>query len=160
VFGHLDAGRDGTVSREGGQVGQGLVEFSLAIIVFLVILMGVVDFGMAIYKFNGVSQAAREIARVTSVHPCAVPDALTCAPGISTSIETQAVISTQKNLVPGLDDPQFACVDDAGAVVTAPCDFSKHSIRVEVTAPFRPVTPLLGLTGTWTMRGSSSAQLH
>ena len=28
---------------------------------------------MAIYKYNGVSQAAREIARVTSVHPCATP---------------------------------------------------------------------------------------
>jgi Flp pilus assembly protein TadG len=139
--------------------GQGLVEFSLAIIIFLAILMGVIDFGQAIYKFNGVSQAAREIARVTSVHPCATPGALTCAPG--GSAETAAVIATQKNLIPGLGDPTITCIDQTGAQVSPnPCDFSQHSIRVEITAPYRPVTPLLGLTGTWTMKGSSSAQIQ
>lgn len=139
--------------------GQALVEFSLAIIVFLVILMGVIDFGMAVYKFNGVSQAAREIARVTSVHPCAVPDALTCPPG--SSAETQAVVATQKGLIPALGNPVFTCIKvDGTPVAPDPCDFSKHSVQVTITAPYRPVTPLLGLTGTWTMKGSSSAQLH
>jgi Flp pilus assembly protein TadG len=139
--------------------GQGLVEFSLAIIIFLAIMMGVIDFGQAIYKFNGVSQAAREIARVTSVHPCTTPGALTCAPG--GSAETAAVIATQKNLIPGLGDPTITCIDQTGAPVSPnPCDFSQHSIRVEITAPYRPVTPLLGLTGTWTMKGSSSAQIQ
>ena len=140
--------------------GQGLVEFSLTIIVFLVIVMGVVDFGMAVYKFNGVSQAARELARVTSVHPCAVAGALTCTPG--GSAETAEVLATQKNLVPGLvDPPVFRCVDDSGTPVAPnPCDFSKDSVQVEVTAPYRPITPLLGLTGTWTIKGSSSAQIQ
>ena len=36
--------------------------------IFLLLLFGVVDLGRGIYQFNGVSQAAREIARVTSVH--------------------------------------------------------------------------------------------
>lgn len=143
----------------GTERGQGVVEFSLAIIVFLVILMGIVDFGMAVYKFNGVSQAAREIARVTSVHPCATPGALTCSPG--SSAETAAVVATQKNLVPSLGNPTITCVDGSGAPVAPnPCDFSKHSVQVEILAPYQPVTPLLGLTGTWTMKGSSSAQLH
>ena len=92
--------------------GQAVVEFALTIIVFLVILMGVVDFGMAIYKFNGVSQAARELARVTSVHPCADPDALTCAPGGST--ETQNVLETQRGLIPGLASPTISCIDGPG----------------------------------------------
>jgi hypothetical protein len=141
------------------EAGQGLVEFALTIVIFLVIMMGVIDFGQAIYKFNGVSQAAREIARVTSVHPCATPGALSCTPGGSS--ETQAVINTQKNLIPGLGDPTFTCVDQEGVPVTSgPCDFSKHYIRVEITAPYRPVTPLLGLTGTWNMEGSSSAQIQ
>jgi Flp pilus assembly protein TadG len=138
--------------------GQGLVEFSLTIIVFLVILMGVVDFGMAIYKFNGVSQAAREIARVTSVHPCAAPGALTCSPGGSS--QTQAVINVQKNLVPGLATPTFTCIDHTGAAKTGACDFSQDSVQVEIEAPYKPITPLLGLTGTWTMKGSSSAQIQ
>jgi hypothetical protein len=139
--------------------GQALVEFALTIVIFLVILMGVVDFGMAIYKFNGVSEAAREIARVTSVHPCASPTDLSCTPG--GSAETTAVIAVQKNLVPALDDPDFTCVDETGTPVDPlPCDFSKHSIQVEITSEYRPVTPLLGLTGPWTMKGSSSAQIH
>ena len=89
--------------RHVNERGQSLVEFSMVIIVFLVILMGIVDFGMAIYKYNGVSQAAREIARVTSVHPCATPGALTCSPG--GSAQTAQVVNTQKNLIPGLVDP-------------------------------------------------------
>ena len=140
--------------------GQGLVEFSLTIIVFLVILMGVVDFGMAIYKFNGVSQAAREIARVTSVHPCATPGALTCSPGNSMSAETQEVINVQKGLVPGLEDPTFKCIDQTGVQKPGACDFSQDSVQVEIEAPYRPITPLLGLTGQWDMKGSSSAQIQ
>ncbi|MGK2851944.1 MAG: TadE/TadG family type IV pilus assembly protein [Candidatus Limnocylindrales bacterium] len=140
--------------------GQSLVEFSLAIIVFLVILMGVVDFGMAIYRYNGVSEAAREIARVTSVHPCVDPLALTCPPGEPASVETQAVIDIQKALIPSLVVTDFVCVDNSGVVVSNPCDFSKHSVQVTVESAYSPVTPLLGLTGIWTMKGSSSAQLH
>ncbi len=143
-----------------GERGQSLVEFSLVIIVFLVIMMGVVDFGMAIYKFNGVSQAAREIARVTSVHPCAGDPP--CSPGSST--ETQDVIAIQKALIPGLtiDPGDITCVDETGAPVppSQPCDFSQHSVRVTVRADYEPITPLLGLAGTWTMEGQSSAQIQ
>lgn len=139
----------------GHQRGQSLVEFALVIPVFLLILMGVVDFGMAVYKFNGVSQAAREIARVTSVHPCA--GAAPCTPGSST--QTADVVKIQKGLIPGLTSPTFACVDNAGAP-SSPCDFSKDSVQVTVTAPYKPVTPILGSIISWTMKGTSSAQLQ
>jgi TadE-like protein len=149
-----------TRDRAPGEFGQSLVEFSMVIIVFLVILMGIVDFGMAIYKYNGVSQAAREIARVTSVHPCATPGALTCSPGDSRSAETQQVINVQKELIPGLGDPTFKCVDQTGSEKVGACDFSQDSVQVEIEAPYRPITPLLGLTGQWDMKGSSSAQIQ
>lgn len=138
------------------QRGQALLEFALTIIVFLVLVMGVLDFGSAIYRFNGVSQAAREIARVTSVHPCA--GATPCVPG--SSDQTLAVVNTQKGLIPGLTDLKIKCIDETGVEVTKPCDFSKHSVRVTITAPYRPITPLLALTGEWIMKGSSSAQIQ
>jgi Flp pilus assembly protein TadG len=145
------------VIRRRRERGQSLVEFALVIPVFLLILMGVVDFGMAIYKFNGVSQAAREIARVTSVHPCA--GTTPCAPG--SSAETAAVIQVQKGLIPGLANPTFRCVDSAGQPVAPnPCNFAQDSVEVTVTAPYRPVTPILGSLVTWTMKGISSAQLQ
>jgi len=143
---------------DGRESGQSLVEFSMVIIVFLVILMGIVDFGMAIYKYNGVSQAAREIARVTSVHPCAASGALTCSPG--GSAETAQVINVQKNLVPGLVVATPQCVDQTGVAPPRPCDFSKDYVQVKVQAEYRPMTPLLGFTGPWNMEGSSSAQIQ
>jgi Flp pilus assembly protein TadG len=137
------------------QRGQALVEFSLAIIVFLVLMMGVFDFGRAIYQYNGVAQAAREIARVTAVHPG--PNFTTAA---GRSAETQAVIATQKGLIPNLGDPTIQCVAIDGTVITKPCT-PNDWIRVQIAATYTPITPLLGLVGTWTLFSSStSSQLQ
>ena len=40
--------------------GQALVEFALAVIPFLILLMGVIDIGRGIYTMNGTSEAARD----------------------------------------------------------------------------------------------------
>jgi len=48
--------------------GQGLVEFALVLPVFMVILIGMVDLGRAIWANNSVANAAREAARFASVH--------------------------------------------------------------------------------------------
>jgi hypothetical protein len=131
--------------------GQALVEFSLTVVIFLVLLMGVVDFGRAIYQYNGVSQAAREIARTTAVHPGA--DFRTDA---GRSSETKEVIATQKGLIPNLQDPLIKCVDVAGALITEGC-MEGDWIQVRISAPYTPVTPILGLTGTWDFFSSSTS---
>jgi Flp pilus assembly protein TadG len=131
--------------------GQALVEFSLAIIVFLVLLMAVFDFGRAIMQYNGVAQAAREIARVTAVHEGT--DFTTTA---GRSAETNAVIATQKRLIPNLQDPTITCVDIDGTVITTGCVEGKW-INVSIIAPYTPITPLLGLVGTWDLFSSSTS---
>jgi Flp pilus assembly protein TadG len=129
--------------------GQALVEFALALIVFLVLLMGIFDLGRGIYMYNGVSQAAREIARVTSVHPGVT---------LGSSAETAAVVATQQSLVPNLGNPTFACVDIDDSAVAGTC---RGGMRVKVTivAPYRPVTPILGLVGTWNMSSTSAVSI-
>ena len=131
--------------------GQALVEFSLAIVVFLVLLMGVFDFGRAILQYNGVAQAAREIARVTAVHEGT--DFTTSA---GRSPETNAVIATQMRLVPYLQDPSITCVDIEGTAIATGCNKGMW-INVSIIAPYTPVTPLLGLTGTWNLFSSSTS---
>ena len=131
--------------------GQALVEFSLAIVVFLMLMMGVFDFGRAIYQYNGVAQAAREIARVTAAHS---GTDFTTAAGRST--ETKAVIATQKGLIPNLGDPDIRCVDIAGTVIATTCQPGDW-IRVQIAATYDPITPLLGLVGTWTLFSSSTS---
>jgi hypothetical protein len=130
--------------------GQALVEFALAITVFIMLLMGVVDLGRGIYMYNGASQAAREVARATSVHP---------GSPLGSSVQTVAVITTPQSLIPGLQAPTFACVDITGAAVSATCT-SGDFVRVTITAPFSPITPLLGLTGTWNLQSTSIVELQ
>jgi hypothetical protein len=148
--------------RGGGSRGQALVEFSLVLIPFLFQLLGIVDLGRGIYTNNAVSQAAREIARTTSVHPC---DAgLPCTGTFGTSTQTTATIQTQRALVPGLGTPLIVCVDVTDSAPTddagnpRPChpgDFA----RVTVSAPFSVVTPLLGSVAPTTFSATSHIQI-
>ncbi len=126
--------------------GQALVEFSLAIIVFVVMLLGLFDLGRGVYMYNGVSEAAREIARRTIVHPGIV---------LGATSETQAAIDIQKGLIPELGDPVFACVDVAGAVVThTPCQSGDY-VRVTIGASYAPLS-LLGIGGPINLSSSAS----
>jgi len=132
--------------------GQALVEFSLSIVIFLVLMMAIVDLGRGIYMFNGVSQAAREIARVASVHP-------------GTTFggpEITAVVNLQKKLVPNLGDPTFSCVAIDGSPGLNPiygdCRTGQQ-VTVTISAPYSPATPLMGLLGTWDMRSTSSVRM-
>ena len=54
--------------RRRDQRGQSLVETALVLPILLVILMGIFDFGRAIFAFNAVSNSAREAARVAIVN--------------------------------------------------------------------------------------------
>ena len=137
--------------RNEGARGQALVEFTLAVFVFLFLMMAIFDFGRAIMQYNGVAQAAREIARVTAVHEGT--DFTTSA---GRSAETNAVIATQKLLVPNLQDPTIKCVDIDGSVIAGHC-VEGNWINVHIVAPYTPITPLLGLVGTWDLFSSSTS---
>ncbi len=125
------------------------MEFSLAAIVFLMLLLGIVDLGRAMYLYNGVSEAAREIARRTIVEPGTT---------LGTSASSVAAVQLQEGLVPGMAAPTFACVDVTGAASPDdPCQTGDF-VRVTVTAPYSP-SLLLGLGGPFTLSSSSSMEV-
>ena len=152
----------GALRRRGGKPegGQSLVEFSLALIPFMFLLMGVVDLGRGIYTNNGVAEAAREIARVTSVHPC------TNSPCTSAgwSAEMLAVVNTQKALVPGLASSGISidCVDISNAAYTVDpgetCP-GGYFVRVTATTTFRLVSPLLPVPNPMTLSSTAHQQV-
>jgi hypothetical protein len=127
------------------------------------LILGIVDLGRGIYLYNGVSQAAREIARSASVHP-GVP--------LGSSPETAAVIRNQMNLVPGMHDPRVVlngryfifCEDLQGLKVGTTghgeggCA-APDVVRVEVLAHYEPAA-LLGLGGSFDLLSSSSNQVQ
>jgi len=143
------------------QRGQALVEFSLAVVPFLILLMAIFDLGRGIYMMNGTAEAAREISRVTIVH-------LDEGSGLGFSADTTGVIDTQKALIPGLTinaGTDISCVD-AYDQILADGDCLKGSteddpkfIRVHVTAPFEPITPLVSAFGSHLFESTSRMQI-
>jgi Flp pilus assembly protein TadG len=55
-----------------GERGQSLVEFTLVLPIFLLVLFAIIDFGMAFHAWIAVTNSAREGARVGSVRAPAV----------------------------------------------------------------------------------------
>ena len=142
--------------RAGSGRGQTLAEFAIALPVFLFILMAIFDFGRAIYMYNGVSEAARELARATSVHRCAGSP---CTLGSSS--QTADVLATQQKLIPGLQAPTFTCVDiDGSAINTATSCLPGNRVQVQITARYSPITPILGFIGTFDLMSSSSVSIQ
>ena len=135
----------------GRRAGQTLVEFALGITVFLTILIGLVDLARAAFLFNGVSDAAREIARVTSVHPGTTT--------LGASSQTTTAVSNERGLVPGLSVTSYACIDLAGAAVSGSCQ-SGDWVKVSVQTSFQPILPLLAPFGPITFATASSAKIQ
>lgn len=153
-----------TPRRRRPRSGQALVEFAIAVIPFLMLLMAVVDLGRGIYMMNGTSEAARDIARVTSVHPWDVSKDLGSSP------EAIAVIATQRGLIPNLTinpSVDITCVDYLDQVLLdAKCAAGGTSdgnyptyIKVHLTAPYAPVTPLVSAFGTHVFDSTSRIQV-
>jgi len=53
--------------RKNGEKGQALVEFTLLVPIFLLLLFAIIDFGMGFYSWITVTNAAREGARLGAV---------------------------------------------------------------------------------------------
>lgn len=136
-------------SRGGDGSGQALVEFSLALPIFLVMLVAVFDFGRGVYTYNGLSEAAREISRITAVYPGLV---------LGASSETADRVAVQKSLTPGMSDPAFACLRVDGTVSSdVPCTSGDY-VQVTVTSVYQPLT-LLGFGGSFTLTATSSSEI-
>jgi Flp pilus assembly protein TadG len=78
--------------------GQALVEFALASVVFFATIFGTLEFGLAIWRYNMVSNLAQEGARWASVHgmvsssPASAADVQTFvrsrSPGVPVTVAT------------------------------------------------------------------------
>lgn len=148
-------------SRRPGERGQSLVEFSLVLVPFLILMMGVFDLGRAIYQMNGTAEAAREIARVTSVHPYSA-----CC-DLGSSSQAQAVVSTQRRLVPNLDvttSTDVVCVKlgtnaDPDVVIPDNKCGSGDYVRVRTRSAFGPITPIVSVFGNHTFESYSRIKI-
>ena len=144
--------------------GQSLVEFSLVLIPFTFLIMGIFDLGRGIYQMNGTAQAAREIARVASVHSGCVYDSPdTCDMGSSSQIDN--VVATQGRLLPSMainTSTDIVCVTISDEVkpVDKSCEWGTDYVRVRVQSTFTPITPIVSMFGTHTFESYSRVRYY
>lgn len=135
--------------------GQALVEFALILPIFLLLLIGLFDFGRAIYAFNTINQAAREAARLAIVDQT-VDHVQTEGANSAASLgidPDDVVVDFRNRLTP---DAPGSCT-----AVVAGDDNNEDGIVLciaVVTVPYQyqAATPLIGnLVGTIQMEGES-----
>ncbi len=137
-------------ARPAREPGQSLVEFALGITIFVTLMIGLVDLARAAFLYNGVADASRELARVTSVHPGTT---------LGTSTETTDATTSEQGIVPGLTVTSFDCIDIAGSAVTLECKPGDW-VKVSVSTSFYPIMPLLSSFGPFTFSTASSAKIQ
>jgi Flp pilus assembly protein TadG len=144
--------------------GQSLVEFSLVIIPFTFLMMGIFDLGRAIYMMNGTAQAAREIARVASVHS-GCPPGSTNACDMGNSTEISNVVATQRRMLPAMaintsSDIVCVTIDDVKKAADNSCQWGTDYVRVKVTSSFTPITPIVSMFGSHTFESYSRVRYY
>jgi Flp pilus assembly protein TadG len=139
----------------GRQRGGSLVEQALVLMVFLIILFGIIDFGHALYTYHFVSNAAREATRWASVR-----GATTSLPGgQATDASVRALVKDVAGM--GLDPAKIttaaAWVPPPGGSPACVSPWKSPGCVVQVTVtyeydllPFLPVS-----TSTITMNSRS-----
>src|SRR2546428_4454592 len=87
------------------QSGQAMLESALILLVFLVVLLGIVDFGQFFYFHQSLTDRARAGARYGSVHACS--DTATCPEAVNYAIYNDAT--------GGTGAPPLPCPSGGGA---------------------------------------------
>jgi Flp pilus assembly protein TadG len=141
--------------RRGSERGAALVEFALVLPLLLVVIAGIVDFGFLFQRYEVLTNAAREGARLASL-----PGYITCPAGggaatASTSIDMRVRSYVQQGL--SLSDAAMTTVMPTGSVdvwcdtmaVTNPSggtiDVSTVRVEVSYVHSFLMLDTMLGL---------------
>lgn len=87
-----DAGRKGHTLRQFRRNdGQELIEYALVLPVLMLLLLGIMEFGMLILSYNTIANAAREGARFGVVDPSNTSGIQNAAKGLTTGLNQDAL---------------------------------------------------------------------
>lgn len=125
--------------------GQTLVEFALILPVFVLVMLGVLDLGRAVFAYHTINNSAREAVRVAIVNQ-------------NTTVITDEAISQGVGLGLTASDVDITFLDGSYGD-TAPCNIAPRFgcvAEIEVSYDYTAVTPIIGsLVGTIEMAGST-----
>lgn len=113
--------------------GQSLVEFALVIPIFVLVIMGIIDLGRAVYGYNTANNAAREAARLAIVDQTFA------------DIKDRAVQrAVSLGLTPADVSVDFRTADDPGTAGSCGAGAIGCLATVEVRYTYEAATPVIG----------------
>jgi Flp pilus assembly protein TadG len=127
------------IARQGGQA---IVEFTLMILLFLTIVFGIIDFGVALYDQTMLASAATDGARSGAIN------------GGSTSVAQAAAQNAANNPI--------GCGNGGPTATATTLSGPPQQIQVTMSCQFRGITPLGSLISIAfpTITASSSAKIE
>jgi Flp pilus assembly protein TadG len=120
------------------QQGQALVEFALASLLFFTVFFGTIDFGMAVWKYNMVSNLAQEGARWAAVRGSTSSLPHANSTNVQTYVQSRAVGMTVTAT------PTWKTTANPG-----------ETVSVEVSCDYRPLTSFIP-SATLTLRSTAT----
>ena len=141
--------------RLNGQRGDTLVEFALALMLFLATIFGILEFGLAVWQYNMLSNFAQEGARWAAVRgagnttPCTgvgTPPCKASTADVGTFVNSRALGMTVTVATYSADDTTKACTTTATDPSTL---YAGDGLCVKVSktfSPFSRVVPMGNLT--------------
>jgi hypothetical protein len=169
----------GSLDRRTRCRGQSLVEFTLVVPLFVVMLFGIFDGGRAVYMTSVLSQAAREATRVASVEArwigstdpaCNTSGGPVC-PATFEAFKADLVAAANRMVVPFVTIPSsqlYVSCDESGGTptgnwTTSACasNTTGKVVSVRVTLTFSAITPVIGqLIGPLSLAGAASMTIN
>lgn len=110
--------------------GQSLVEFALILPVFVLLLAGMIDFGLGLYSYMTLQTATREGARL-GVTDCTASDCATAVTNRTRGAASGMTVSVS-----------VACTSPAGAAEACTASKSGDSVTVSVNYTYQMIWPL------------------
>ena len=153
--------------RRAGAHGQSLVEFALVLPIIILLVVGFVEIGRAVFAYNTIANAARQGARVAAVNQLAdVTDCDESRP-IEDPYEPHWSIrgcAIAAAITLGIDTSNVSVEYFAPPSTTLSCDPTLHVgciARVTVTYDFSTSTPFVNLLiGAFTMSQTSEMPIE
>ena len=135
----------------GDDRGANLVEFALLAIPFLMITLGLVDFGRAIFAYNALASATREAARVAMVRGSHSGSPIT-GPQLHTLVQNKAIGLNQSAV-------NVTVTFDGQTQAITPNNDPGKMVKLVATYSFQPLTTLAIKTPI-TLRSRTELMIH
>lgn len=137
------------------QLGAGLVEQALVLVIFLSVMFAIIDFGRALYTFHYVSNAAREAARWASVRSTnsKAPNAPATAGNVQTTFASSSALAGMA-IDPSKLTFATSWIAPPKGPSTCPANVAGCVVQVHVTYTYKFMFPFLP-SGSFDMNSTS-----